>query len=37
VRLYGTVGEPKTNTYERQVLARQQEMAARINNLERYK
>jgi hypothetical protein len=37
VRMYGTVGEPKTNTYERQMLAVQQQLASRLNNLERYK
>ena len=37
VRLYGTVGEPKLQTYEQQLLARQQALATRLNNLERYK
>lgn len=37
VRLYGTVGEPKTNTYERQILAVQEALQSRLNNLERYK
>lgn len=37
VRLYGTVGEPKLQTYESQILARQQSLAARLNSLERYK
>jgi len=37
VRMYGTVGEPKTNTYERQILAVQQQLQSRLNNLEKYK
>jgi hypothetical protein len=37
VRLYGTVGEPKTNTYERQILAVQEQLTSRLNNLEKYK
>ena len=37
VRLYGTVGEPVLQTYEQQILARQADLTARLNNLERYK
>jgi hypothetical protein len=37
VRLYGTVGEPTLQTYEQQILARQQKMMTRLNNLEKYK
>lgn len=37
VRLYGTVGEPVLQTYEQQIIARQADLAARMNNLERYK
>jgi len=37
IRLYGTVGEPKTNTYERQILAVQEALQSRLNNLEKYK
>lgn len=37
VRLYGTVGEPKLLTYEQQIIARQADLAERLNNLERYK
>lgn len=37
VRLYGTVGEPKTLDYEAQILAKQTDLASRINQLERYK
>ena len=37
VRLYGTVGEPKLQTYEQQILTRQANLATRMNNLERFK
>lgn len=37
VRLYGTIGEPKLQTYEQQILAKQQDLANRLNQLERYK
>lgn len=37
VRLYGTVGEPKLQTYEQQILAKQADLNARLNQLERYK
>lgn len=37
VRLYGTIGEPKLQTYEQQILNIQADLASRLNNLERYK
>jgi hypothetical protein len=37
VRLYGTVGEPKLQTYEQQILANLADQSNRLNNLERYK
>jgi Siphovirus ReqiPepy6 Gp37-like protein len=37
VRLYATVGEPKLQSYEDQIIARQADLAERMNNLERYK
>jgi hypothetical protein len=37
VRLFGTVGEPKLQTYEQQLLLRQQQLSTRLNTLERYK
>ena len=37
VRLYGTVGEPKLQTYEQQILNQQANLSERLNNLERYK
>jgi hypothetical protein len=37
VRLYGTVGEPKLQSYESQILSRQADLASRLNNLEKYK
>jgi len=37
VRLYGTIGEPKLQTYEQQILNQQANLSGRLNNLERYK
>jgi hypothetical protein len=37
VRLYGTVGEPKQQTYEAQIQALAEDLDYRLNNLERYK
>lgn len=37
VRLYATVGEPTLQSYENQIIARQADLAERMNNLERYK
>jgi hypothetical protein len=37
VRLQTTIGEPKLQTYESQILAKQADLVARMNNLERYK
>jgi len=37
VRLYGTIGEPKLQTYEQQILNIQADLSSRLNNLERYK
>lgn len=37
VRLYGTIGEPKLQTYEQQILANLANQSTRLNNLERYK
>lgn len=37
VRLYSTIGEPKLQTYEAQILARQADLVSRMNNLEKYK
>jgi hypothetical protein len=37
VRLYGTVGEPKQQSYEAQIQALAEDLDFRLNNLERYK
>lgn len=37
VRLYGTVGEPKQQSYEAQIQALAEDLDYRLNNLERYK
>lgn len=37
VRLYGTVGEPKLQTYQQQILAKLSDQSSRLNNLERFK
>lgn len=37
VRLQGTIGEPKLQSYESQIIARQADLAARLNQLETYK
>lgn len=37
VRLYGTVGEPTLQSYESQIIARQENLALRLNTIERYK
>lgn len=37
IRLAATIGEPKLQTYEQQILSKQADLSARMNNIERFK